>query len=145
MEPGGDINRRNLARAFCKRACEDRDVARILLKEGKYADSALHSQQCGEKAIKSFLVIQNRFLTSHIVSGELSRIIEEQNIPDGEHLLEIVRHLERHWIKPRYPFLSTDGKIQDPLDIYTEKQASEALQNAEYVLERVKALLPEIL
>jgi HEPN domain-containing protein len=31
------------------------------------------------------------------------------------------------------------------MDIYTEKQASEALQNAEYVLERVKALLPEIL
>jgi len=144
MEPGGDINRRNLARAFYKRACEDRDVAQILLKEGKYADSALHSQQCGEKAIKSFLVIQNRFLTSHIVSGELSRIIEEQNIPDGEHLLEIVRHLERHWIKPRYPFLSTDGKIQDPLVVYTEKQASQAFLLAESILGWVKTTLPEI-
>ena len=144
MEPGGDINRRNLARAFYRRACEDRDVAQILLKEGKYADSALHSQQCGEKAIKSFLVIQNRFLTSHIVSGEFSRIIEEQNIPDGEHLLENVRHLERHWIKPRYPFLSMDGKIQDPLVIYTEKQASQAFLLSESILGWVKTTLAEI-
>jgi len=43
-----------------------------------------------KKAIKSFLVVQNRFLTSHIVSGELSRIIEEQNIPHSGHLLETV-------------------------------------------------------
>ena len=114
MEPRGDVSQRNLSRAFYKRACEDRDVARLLLKEGKYADAALHSQQCGEKAIKSFLVIQNRFLTTHIVSGELSRIIEELNITDGEDLLETVRRLERHWIKPRYPFLSSDGRIQDP-------------------------------
>ena len=110
----------------------------------KYADSALHSQQCGEKAIKSFLVIQNRFLTSHIVSGEFSRIIEEQNIPDGEHLLENVRHLERHWIKPRYPFLSMDGKIQDPLVIYTEKQASQAFLLSESILGWVKTTLAEI-
>ena len=144
MEPRGDINRRNLARAFYQRACEDRDVAQILLKEGKYADVALHSQQCGEKAIKSFLVIQNRFLTSHIVFGELSRIVEEQNIPDGEHLLETVRHLERHWIKPRYPFLSPDGRISDPLRMYTEKQASESLLMAEYVLKRVNDMMKDI-
>ena len=117
---------------------------RFSKKEGKYADSALHSQQCGEKAIKSFLVIQNRFLTSHIVSGEFSRIIEEQNIPDGEHLLENVRHLERHWIKPRYPFLSMDGKIQDPLVIYTEKQASQAFLLSESILGWVKTTLAEI-
>ena len=117
---------------------------RFSKKEGKYADSALHSQQCGEKAIKSFLVIQNRFLTSYIVSGEFSRIIEEQNIPDGEHLLENVRHLERHWIKPRYPFLSMDGKIQDPLVIYTEKQASQAFLLSESILGWVKTTLAEI-
>jgi HEPN domain-containing protein len=86
MEPRGDINRRNLARAFYQRACEDRDVARLLLKEGKFADAALHSQQSGEKAIKSFLVTQNHFLTTHVVSGELSCIIEELNIPEGEPL-----------------------------------------------------------
>jgi len=34
MESRGDLNRRNLARAFYQRACEDREVARILLKEG---------------------------------------------------------------------------------------------------------------
>ena len=145
MESRGDLNRCNLARAFYQRACEDREVARILLKEGKYADSALHSQQCGEKAIKSFLVVQNRFLTSHIVSGELSRIIEEQNIPNSGHLLETVRHLERHWIKPRYPFLSSDGIIQDPLVIYTEKRASDALVLAENVLEWVKDRMQDIL
>ena len=145
MESRGDLNRRNLARAFYQRACEDREVARILLKEGKYADSALHSQQCGEKAIRSFLVVQNRFLTTHIVSGELSRIIEEQNIPHSGHLLETVRHLERHWIKPRYPFLSSDGIIQDPLVIYTEKRASDALVLAENVLEWVKDRMQDIL
>ena len=58
MEPRGNMNRHNLAQAFYRRACEDRDVAQILLKEGKYADAALHSQQCGEKAIKAFLVIE---------------------------------------------------------------------------------------
>ena len=98
-----------------------------------------------KKAIKSFLVVQNRFLTSHIVSGELSRIIEEQNIPNSGHLLETVRHLERHWIKPRYPFLSSDGKIQDPLVIYTEKQASDAHVLAENVLEWVKNRMQDIL
>lgn len=117
----------------------------FFIKKGKYADSALHSQQCGEKAIRSFLVVQNRFLTTHIVSGELSRIIEEQNIPTSGHLLETVRHLERHWIKPRYPFLSSDGKIQDPLVIYTEKQASDALVLAENVLEWVKNRMQDIL
>jgi HEPN domain-containing protein len=56
-----------------------------------------------------------------------------------------VRHLERHWIKPRYPFLSSDGKIQDPLVIYTEKQASDALVLAENVLEWVKNRMQDIL
>jgi len=79
------------------------------------------------------------------VSGELSRIIEEQNIPNSGHLLETVRHLERQWIKPRYPFLSSDGKIQDPLVIYTEKQASDALVLAENVLEWVKNRMQDIL
>ncbi len=52
------------------------------------------------------------------------------------------RELERHWIRPRYPFPEM-GDIWNPLEEYEEEDANEAIEKAEFVFERLKALLKE--
>ncbi len=142
MGAGEDINRKELARVFFLRARADLKSAKDLLKAEDYADAALHAQQCAEKAVKALLVFENRFASRHIVSDILSEVMEELNLEDMDKILEYCKDLERHWIRPRYPFPEGEG-IWNPLEKYREEDAKEAIEKAEFVFERLKLLLNE--
>ena len=49
-------------------ALEDLSIAKILLREKKYAASCFHSQQAAEKAVKALLLFFGRFEFGHSVS-----------------------------------------------------------------------------
>jgi HEPN domain-containing protein len=136
------INRRKLAKAFLLRAKADLKSAKDLLEADDFPDATLHAQQCVEKAIKALLVIENRFVSRHIVSDIFSEVMEELKLEELENVLDYCRELERHWIRHRYPFPEM-GDIWNPLEEYKEEDANEAIEKAEFVFERLKALIEE--
>ena len=77
MEPGGDINRRNLARAFYRRACEDRDVAQILLKEGKYVSTPKVVQTNSSVFLPIPYMGKNNILT--MISSRETNLLQKSN------------------------------------------------------------------
>lgn len=142
MGTGEHINRKEFAIAFLLRAKADLKSAKDLLEADDFPDAALHAQQCAEKAIKALLVIENRFVSRHIVSDIFSEVVEELKLEELEDVLDCCRELERHWIRPRYPFPEM-GDIWNPLEEYEEEDAKEAIEKAEFVFERLKTLLKE--
>lgn len=140
MGAGRDINNKELAIAFLLRARADLKSARDLLKASDFADAALHAQQCAEKSIKAFLVLENRFVSRHIVSDIFSEIVEELKLKGSDEILDACRDLERHWIRPRYP-IPEKGVIWDPLKEYKSDDAKEAIEKAGFVFKKMRALL----
>lgn len=128
-----------LCKKFLNRAKEDLDVAEILLKKGKYADSAYHSQQAAEKAGKALLILEKKFISDHIISGIISKVLDEEA---AKEIVPKLISLEEHWIKPRYPY---PGRklIWDPLKEYTKEIAEDALEKAKFVLDRIEKILKE--
>ena len=101
----------NLAKMLIRKAVDDLKSAKVLLKNGQYADSTYHSQQCAEKIVKAFLVLKQNFVADHLVSGVLRRVVRKNERWNS--IITRVQELEKHWIKPRYPFIGKE-LIWDP-------------------------------
>jgi len=127
MEISSD--RIKLARLFYKRSKMDLGVAEELLKSEYWSDSAYHSQQAGEKAVKAILVLQDVIVRDHIVSAIFGRIIHDEDIEMR------LKDLERHWIKPRYPLppRTSDEDFWDPTESYSKGIAENALEKAKFI------------
>ena len=135
------------AKLFIKRAEEDLEVSKVLLKTNHYPDSVYHSQQCVEKAVKAILILNGVIFRRHIVSGVFRNVIYEMNIEDSwkEKLLNLIpkiESLEEHWVLPRYPE-PYFGELWNPLEEYTKEDAEECLKDAEKVLKVIKEFLKE--
>jgi len=133
---GTDKNDLNLAKSFLERAREDLKSAEILLNAKQYSDSTFHSQQAAEKVAKALLVLENMFVKEHIVS----HILSELNIE--EKIVESVKDLEEHWIKPRYPLIGR-GIVWNPSKMYNRKIAEDALKKAKFVVEEISKILKQ--
>lgn len=123
-------DRIKLAGLFYKRSKVDLGVAEELLKSEYWSDSAYHSQQAGEKAVKAILALQDVIVRDHILSGTFGRLINNRDI-------EIrLKSLERHWIKPRYPLppRTPDEDFWDPTESYSKEIAKDALEKAKFIL-----------
>lgn len=127
-----------LAKAFMRRAKADLKSASDLLKAGDYADSVLHSQQCAEKAAKAHLILENKFVAKHVVTGVYSEIVGEDSAL--ERVLRACEELERDWIRPRYPFPEEHG-VWDPIANYKKQDAQRALESAEFVFNTIMQYL----
>lgn len=141
---GNSENDMKLAWLFMKKASNDLKSAKILLEEEQHADSTYHSQQCAEKITKTFLILEDNFVTDHRVVKILRKVMKNkfEINPEFRKILKNIRELEKHWIKPRYPFI---GKklIWDPEKEYTKEIAKEALEKAEFVFNTLKEFLKE--
>ena len=120
------------AKLFIKRAEEDLEVSKVLLKTNHYPDSVYHSQQCVEKAVKAVLILNGVIFRRHNVSGVFRNVIYEMNIEDSwkEKLLNLIpkiESLEEHWVLPRYPE-PYFGELWNPLEEYTKEDAENVLK-----------------
>ncbi|MGC9059305.1 MAG: HEPN domain-containing protein [Candidatus Aenigmatarchaeota archaeon] len=91
-----------LCKKFVERGKEDLNSAEVLLKHGFFADSTYHSQQAVEKVCKALLILENKFVSDHIISGIVSKILDKEL---AKEIIPTLKSLEEHWIKPRYPFI----------------------------------------
>lgn len=108
-----------------RQACEDLKTSKILLREGRFLESAFFSQQAVEKALKALYIKEKGEL---IRVHETSFLAKKLNLP--EKLAGYCEDLDPLYVESRYP----DVGERD----VSEKEARELLEKAEEVLEWVK-------
>lgn len=136
-----------LALMFMKRAEGDLKSAEVLFDAERYADTAYHSQQAAEKAVKSLLLLNKIDVREHLISSHFVRNISPLLPPEKDQLIkdivESLALLEQHWIKPRYPYITSRFEW-DPEKEYTKDKAQDALEKARNILLNMKNLAKEL-
>lgn len=136
-----------LAKLFMTRAEGDLKSAKVLLDAERYADAAYHSQQAAEKAVKSLLLLNKIDVREHLISSYFVRNISPLLPPEKDQLIrdivESLALLEQHWIKPRYPYITSRFEW-DPEKEYTKEKAQDALDTAKTILQNMKELAKEL-
>ena len=100
-------------------ACKDKD----------FEWSCFSCQQAAEKAVKSVFLYLHGEGWGHSVYGLLKALADKTRVP--QKLLEAAKMLDKHYIPTRYPNGFERGI---PADYYTEKEAKEAIKNAQTVI-----------
>lgn len=112
----------------------DRDYARLGLREGFFAQVCFQSQQICEKALKA---IHHGQLDKRVVFGHsLVRLAAELDLPPE--LAEELAVLDQYYIPTRYPN-GLPGAL--PYEVYTRWQAQKALEVADRTIEMARAAL----
>ena len=127
---------KELAKEFLLTAKADLKSAEIELKGGIYNNSAYHSQQAVEKALKALLILHNKFVESHFVADRVKGIIKNQKI------INAAKSLEKNWIITRYPF-KRKAEIWSPVKEFTKLDAEDGLKKAKYVVREITKILKE--
>lgn len=91
------------------------------------------AQQSAEKAVKAAHESVGTEAWGHSVAGLLTGLAD---VPDG--VVEAGRALDKHYIPTRYPNSHPEGA---PGDLYTEREAKQALADATTVMEYVRGRL----
>jgi HEPN domain-containing protein len=121
-------------------AMDDLDTARILKKSEKYAHSCFHSQQAGEKALKSIWYFIDSDPWGHSIKMLIDGLKDEykklhEEMKTLEHIGSV---LDRFYIPTRYP----NGLPEMTPDIaFSEKDAESCIAYAVEILDKVKSIL----
>ena len=113
---------------------EDYDSAVLLLSSKKYKTAIFHAQQCGEKALKAFIVFKNQPIQkTHnlIVLIRLCMNIE----PDFNTIINSAFNLNGLDVEYRYPISDGSSIYDAPTDI----QVQESIENCKQILDFVKS------
>jgi HEPN domain-containing protein len=115
-------------------------VAENNLRGGFYAASCFMSEQSAQIALKAYLIYKTgRYTSLHSIKKLAERCLEQE-----EAFINIVEYgkiLDRYYIPTRYPNALAPPAI--PAEIYTEKDAKEALEFAKEILKKVKEKIEE--
>jgi HEPN domain-containing protein len=113
---------------------EDYDSAVLLLAAKKYRPAVYHAQQCGEKALKAFIVYKNQPIQKTHNLVVLVRYC--MNIePDFSNIINATFNLNGLDVEYRYPVDDGSGIYDEPTDI----QIQESIDNAKGILDFVKS------
>lgn len=107
-----------------------RDIAGL----GHYEWACFLAQQGGEKAVKAVHEMEGTEAWGHSVAALLGGL---QEVP--EHVLEAAKGLDKHYIPARYP---NSHPVGAPGDLYTKREADQALDDAATVLGYARSRLP---
>ena len=95
-----------------------------------YDWAAFASHQASEKAIKALFQKRHLEAWGHTLSILLANLPQDDR-PD-ESLIQCAKELDKHYIPTRYPNGFERGA---PVDFYTEREAEQAIANAEAIVE----------
>ncbi|MEM2843675.1 MAG: HEPN domain-containing protein [Candidatus Bathyarchaeia archaeon] len=115
-------------------ALEDLSIAKILLREKKYAASCFHSQQSAEKAVKALLLFFGRFEFAYSVF-ELLLTMRKLNLNVTDEYIRYARVLDRYYIPARY---SNAFEKDASHEYFLERDAEEAIRFAEEIIKLVE-------
>ncbi len=128
------------AKRWFTTAEDDMDTAKILKKSAKYAHSCFHSQQAGEKAIKSIWYFIDADPWGHSIKMLIDGLEEENKeyYKEMKKLERIGSVLDRFYIPTRYPNGLPD---MTPDMAFSKEDAEACIAYAQKILERVKSIL----
>ncbi len=121
------------------------DVARRMAAQKDYWTAVYHCQQAAEKMAKAVLskigIVE---VKDHVVSGLFSsRVVRERRDPELQKVYRYLLKLEGHRLKARYPFPDPDDKMITPMERYGQRDAEDAIAQAEFVITTLQKLLDE--
>ena len=101
-------------------ACKDKD----------FEWSCFSAQQGAEKAVKAVFLHLHGESRGHSVFALLKALSDKIEV--SERLIEAAKNLDKHYIPTRYPNGFDSGM---PGEYYTKKDAQEAIENAQQIIE----------
>jgi HEPN domain-containing protein len=111
---------------WLSQARNDLEYARAAFRDGFFAQVCFISQQSSEKALKSILYFNG---AKAVLSHSLHRLCKELGLNDD--LMACAQTLDQYYVTARYPDALVEGA---PHDVFTKKQAEEAIGMAERFL-----------
>jgi HEPN domain-containing protein len=136
---------RNEGERWTRQAEKDFDTANYLSRseeETYYAYTCFHCQQAVEKALKAFMFAKGRLQRNDLQVHDVLALAYRASTMDPRlrGVPDMVRFIHEYYIKTRYPLyrrgISLGGAI--PAEIFTQRQANEALSNARTILQLVR-------
>lgn len=125
-----------VAKAFVKEARVDLRSAQLLSDGGEYSRAVAACQQAVEKAVKAALALKGVIVLEHQVADRL--VAAFPRMRNVRQVARKVKALEWEGTKTRYPlFRRVDLPIWMPSDSYSEKDANEAITDAEWVIQEI--------
>jgi HEPN domain-containing protein len=118
------------SRDWFRQAEADLRAARSARDTGHHEWAAFASHQAAEKAIKAVYQKLHMEAWGHALTTLLEHLPNEKQ--PNEELIEKAMVLDRHYIPTRYPNGFERGA---PTDYYSRKDADEAINNAEAIIE----------
>jgi len=118
------------SRDWMRQAEADLRHARNARDAADYEWSAFASHQAAEKAIKALFQKLHLDAWGHVLSVLLENL--PARVKPEEHLVDRAKELDKHYIPTRYPNGFERGA---PVDFYTLREANQAIENAEAILE----------
>ena len=123
------------AQDWLRQAELDLGAATDVRTTGHFEWTCFLAQQAGEKAVKAAHESAGTEAWGHSVAALLAGL---DGIPDA--VVEAAKGLDKHYIGARYPNSHPQGA---PGDLYTPREASQALADAQTVLEHVRSRLSQ--
>ncbi|MEW6716769.1 MAG: HEPN domain-containing protein [Chloroflexota bacterium] len=120
----------NRYKDWFRQAEADLKHARNALEAGDFEWSCFAAHQAAEKALKAVYQRISQDAWGHTLIILMGNLPEPIHPP--EELIDAARALDKHYIPTRYPNSFDSGA---PTDFYTQKEAREAIRNAEAILE----------
>ena len=112
---------------WLRQAKRDLQAAKIVFDKGIFEWTCFLAQQAAEKAVKAVCEKLKIECWGHSVS----KILKELPIDAPREIIEFAMILDRYYIPTRYPNGFDTGA---PLDYYTKKDAREAINYAEKII-----------
>jgi HEPN domain-containing protein len=111
--------------------------ARLAAREGHFEWAVFAAQQAAEKACKALHLALGGDAWGHDLTALLAALPEGRRAPDN--LVDRAKALDKHYIPARYP----NGFAQGiPRDHYTQREADQAIADAEAILEFCARSIP---
>lgn len=122
---------------WLRQAERDLEVGRRTANDGFYEHACFLSQQGAEKAVKAVCQAEKVAVWGHMISGLLRELSAFLDIPSD--VENAGKALDHHYIAARYPNSFESGA---PADYYTQRQADEAIGDAEEIIAFCKQHIP---
>jgi len=119
---------------WLRQADLDREAAGDASKQRHYEWACFLAQQSAEKAVKAVHESGGTEAWGHSVAALLAGL---EDVP--ERVIEAGKALDKHYIPTRYPNSHPEGA---PGDLYTAREAEQALADADTVVEYARGRIP---
>ena len=136
---------RNEGERWMRQAQKDFDTANYLSRsEGEtyYSYTCFHCQQAVEKALKAFMFARGRLQRNDLQVHDVLTLAYRASGMDPRlrAVPDMVRFIHDYYIKARYPQYRRGNLFCGPIpaEIFTQRQANEALSNAREVLQLLR-------